>query len=115
MKHLLTLLVLAVGARATADQIGTQSTQIAAITADPNWQGGDYHDTGRAPDAGLRIARQFAHLTYRGELDLDDRFANNAQGWTIGTDWGIGPAVASVCASATTGRTRLRGPSSAGR
>ena len=73
-------LVLAVGARATADQIGTQSTQIAAITADPNWQGGDYHDTGRAPDAGLRIARQFAHLTYRGELDLDDRFANNAQG-----------------------------------
>src|ERR1700742_3669217 len=32
-------LVLAVGARATADQIGTQPTQIAAIKADPNWQG----------------------------------------------------------------------------
>ena len=28
-------LVLAVGARATADQIGTQSTQIAAIKSDP--------------------------------------------------------------------------------
>ena len=42
-------LVLAVGARATADQIGTQSTQIAAIKADPDWQGGDYYDTGRAP------------------------------------------------------------------
>ena len=42
-------LVLAVGARATADQIGTQTTQIAAITADPDWQGGDYHGTGRAP------------------------------------------------------------------
>jgi homoserine O-acetyltransferase len=39
-------LVLAVGARATADQIGTQCTQIAAIKADPNWQGGDYYDTG---------------------------------------------------------------------
>lgn len=73
-------LVLAVGARATADQIGTQCTQIAAIKADPNWQDGDYYDTGRSPDTGLQIARRFAHLTYRGELDLDDRFANSAQG-----------------------------------
>lgn len=73
-------LVLAVGARATADQIGTQCTQIAAIEADPNWQDGDYYDTGRSPDTGLQIARRFAHLTYRGELDLDGRFANTAQG-----------------------------------
>jgi homoserine O-acetyltransferase len=73
-------LLLAVGARATADQIGTQATQIAAIKADPNWQGGDYHDTGRAPDAGLTIARRFAHLSYRGEVELDTRFANDSQG-----------------------------------
>jgi homoserine O-acetyltransferase/O-succinyltransferase len=73
-------LLLAVGARATADQIGTQTTQIAAIKADPNWQGGDYHDTGRTPDAGLAIARRFAHLTYRGEVELDTRFGNNSQG-----------------------------------
>jgi homoserine O-acetyltransferase len=72
-------LLLAVGARATADQIGTQTTQIAAIKADPNWQGGDYHDTGRTPDAGLVIARRFAHLTYRGEVELDTRFANEGQ------------------------------------
>lgn len=73
-------LILAVGARATADQIGTQSTQIAAIKADPDWQDGDYYDTGRSPDAGLQIARRFAHLTYRGEAELDDRFGNAAQG-----------------------------------
>ena len=73
-------LLLAVGARATADQIGTQATQIAAIKADPNWQGGDYHDTGRRPDAGLNIARRFAHLTYRGEVELDTRFANDRKG-----------------------------------
>ena len=73
-------LVLAVGARATADQIGTQSTQIAAIKADPNWQGGDYHGTGRNPDVGLQLARRFAHLTYRGEVELDTRFGNDAQG-----------------------------------
>ncbi|WP_179467796.1 homoserine O-acetyltransferase MetX [Mycolicibacterium vinylchloridicum] len=72
-------LVLAVGGRATADQIGTQSTQIAAIKADPNWQDGDYHGTGRNPDVGLQLARRFAHLTYRGEAELDDRFGNDAQ------------------------------------
>ncbi|KLO25463.1 homoserine acetyltransferase [Mycolicibacter heraklionensis] len=72
-------LLLAVGARATADQIGTQSTQIAAIKADPDWQGGDYHGTGRSPEAGLAIARRIAHLTYRGEAELDRRFANRAQ------------------------------------
>ena len=73
-------LVLAVGARATADQIGTQSTQIAAIKSDPNWQGGDYHGTGRSPETGLELARRFAHLTYRGEVELDTRFGNDAQG-----------------------------------
>ena len=73
-------LLLAVGARATADQIGTQTTQIAAIKADPNWQGGDYYETGRSPDAGMAIARRFAHLTYRGEVELDTRFANDNQG-----------------------------------
>jgi homoserine O-acetyltransferase len=73
-------LLLAVGARATADQIGTQCTQIAAIKADPDWQDGDYYGTGRGPVAGLDIARRFAHLTYRGEAELDTRFANRAQG-----------------------------------
>ncbi len=72
-------LVLAVGARATADQIGTQTTQIEAIASDPNWQGGDYHGTGRSPRAGLSIARRIAHLTYRTESELDLRFANSAQ------------------------------------
>jgi homoserine O-acetyltransferase/O-succinyltransferase len=73
-------LVLAVGARATADQIGTQSTQVAAIKSDPNWSDGDYYDTGFTPDAGMEIARRFAHLTYRGENELDDRFSNDPQG-----------------------------------
>ena len=73
-------LVLAVGARATADQIGTQSNQVAAIISDPNWHGGDYYDTGRAPESGLQLARRFAHLTYRGETELDTRFGNDAQG-----------------------------------
>ncbi len=73
-------LVLAVGARATADQIGTQTTQMAVITTDPDWQGGDYHGTGRAPMTGMGLARRIAHLTYRTDGELDHRFANKAQG-----------------------------------
>ncbi|MDH6196917.1 homoserine O-acetyltransferase [Mycobacterium frederiksbergense] len=73
-------LVLAVGARATADQIGTQCSQVAAIKSDPSWQGGDYYGTGQAPLTGMEIARRFAHLTYRGEEELDERFGNAAQG-----------------------------------
>ncbi|MCM6776215.1 homoserine O-acetyltransferase [Nocardia sp. CDC159] len=72
-------LVLAVGPRATADQIGTQTTQIAAIKADPDWQGGDYHGTGRVPTTGMGLARRIAHLTYRTEFELDHRFENRAQ------------------------------------
>ncbi len=67
-------LVLATGARATADQIGTQTAQVRAVTQDPDWQGGDYHGTGRAPRAGLGLARTIAHLTYRAEAELDERF-----------------------------------------
>lgn len=72
-------LVLAVSARASAWQIGIQSAQITSITQDPDWHGGDYHDTGCAPDAGLAAARRIAHLTYRGELEIDERFGTAAQ------------------------------------
>ena len=81
-------LVLAVGARATADQIGTQSSQVSAIKSDPDWQNGDYYGTGREPHVGMEIARRFAHLTYRGETELDDRFGNDAQDDENPTDGG---------------------------
>ena len=72
-------LVLAVSARASAWQIGIQTAQITSITQDPDWHGGDYHGTGCAPDAGLAAARRIAHLTYRGELEIDERFGTAAQ------------------------------------
>ncbi|MGB3303933.1 homoserine O-acetyltransferase MetX [Gordonia sp. (in: high G+C Gram-positive bacteria)] len=75
-----TSLVLAVGARASADQIGTQTTQIEAIRMDPAWQGGDYYDTDHSPSTGMGIARRIAHLSYRNDRELDDRFQNRPQG-----------------------------------
>lgn len=72
-------LVLAVSARASAWQIGIQTAQITSITQDPDWHGGNYHGTGSAPNAGLAAARRIAHLTYRGELEIDERFGTAAQ------------------------------------
>ncbi|SNR89107.1 homoserine O-acetyltransferase [Blastococcus mobilis] len=72
------LLFLASGAVATADQIGTQTTQQAAIRADPRWAGGDY-DPADPPVAGLGVARRIAHLTYRSALELDARFGTRVQ------------------------------------
>ncbi|APT81934.1 homoserine O-acetyltransferase MetX [Corynebacterium ammoniagenes] len=70
--------VIAVSARASAWQIGIQSAQISAIERDPLWQGGDYY-AGQSPDEGLAAARRIAHLTYRGEMEIDERFGTSAQ------------------------------------
>ncbi|WP_233491242.1 homoserine O-acetyltransferase [Blastococcus sp. TBT05-19] len=56
---------LASAAVASADQIGTQTTQQAAIRSDPV--------------NGLGIARRIAHLTYRSALELGARFGNQVQ------------------------------------
>lgn len=72
--------IMACGAAATADQIGTQTLQIQAITADPNWAAGDYYESLVGPPAaGLGIARRVAHLTYRTERELAYRFGNESQ------------------------------------
>jgi len=74
-------LVLAVGASATGDQIGTQSAQLRAITGDPRWRGGDYYNAadGDGPHEGMGLARRIAHLTYRSATELHVRFGNEPQ------------------------------------
>lgn len=72
-------LVIAVSARASAWQIGIQSTQIHFIESDTNWYGGDYYLHGVTPANGLGQARRIAHLTYRGELEIDERFGTDPQ------------------------------------
>jgi homoserine O-acetyltransferase/O-succinyltransferase len=73
-----TLFFLASGEVASADQIGTQTTQQAAIRADPRWAGGDYPLADQPAD-GLGIARRIAHLTYRSGLELGERFGSTVQ------------------------------------
>ncbi|HTY72275.1 MAG TPA: homoserine O-acetyltransferase [Actinomycetes bacterium] len=73
-------LLLATGAAATADQIGTQTAQVLAITSDPAWHGGDYLAADSpGPLTGMGVARRVAHLTYRSETELDLRFGRQPQ------------------------------------
>ncbi|WP_104522721.1 homoserine O-acetyltransferase MetX [Blastococcus atacamensis] len=72
------LFFLASAAVASADQIGTQTTQQAAVRADPRWAGGDYPPSGQPAD-GLGTARRIAHLTYRSGLELEARFGSGVQ------------------------------------
>ena len=50
-----------------------------AIAADPDWQGGHYYGTGRAPNAGMGIARMIGHVTYLSGPALQMKFGRELQ------------------------------------
>ena len=50
-----------------------------AIMADPDWQGGHYYGTGRAPNAGMGVARMVGHITYLSAMSLGDKFGRRLQ------------------------------------
>jgi homoserine O-acetyltransferase/O-succinyltransferase len=75
-------IVVAVGAKATAEQIALCFVQVRAIRADPRWRGGDYYDApdGEGPHLGMAIARAVGQISYRSELEFDTRFGRDHQG-----------------------------------
>jgi homoserine O-acetyltransferase len=50
-----------------------------AITADPDWQHGHYYGTGRAPTAGMGLARMVGHITYLSARSLNEKFGRRLQ------------------------------------
>ena len=50
-----------------------------SITSDPNWQSGHYYGTGRAPDAGMGVARMVGHITYLSAESLKGKFGRRLQ------------------------------------
>ncbi len=76
------LAAIATTAQTSGDQIAWAHPQLGAIRADPRWRGGDYYDAadGDGPHAGLALARQIAHTTYRSARELDARFGRLPQG-----------------------------------
>jgi homoserine O-acetyltransferase len=50
-----------------------------SIMRDPAWQGGHYYGTGRAPEAGMGVARMVGHVTYLSAMALDEKFGRRLQ------------------------------------
>ncbi|AWB93869.1 homoserine O-acetyltransferase MetX [Aeromicrobium chenweiae] len=73
------LFLLATSAAASAEQIALSRTQVAAIENDPAWFSGDYYDGPHGPLVGLDLARRIAHIAYRSEGELADRFGRTVQ------------------------------------
>ena len=73
------VLVIAGTATMPAQNIAFQEVGRQAIMADPGWQGGNYYNTDKAPDAGLAVARMAAHITYLSEESLTQKFGRRLQ------------------------------------
>ncbi|MFN3511319.1 MAG: homoserine O-acetyltransferase, partial [Tsuneonella troitsensis] len=73
------VLAIATTARHSAQNIAFHEVGRQAVMADPDWQGGDYYGSGRAPDKGLSVARMAAHITYLSESGLTEKFGRNLQ------------------------------------
>jgi homoserine O-acetyltransferase/O-succinyltransferase len=82
--RVLRAVIIGVGPQATAEQIALQTIQIASITEDPEYQGGDYYGEAPfldgGPVRGMGHARRLGHVTYRSEMELHQRFGNTFQG-----------------------------------
>ena len=68
-----------VSARLTPQNIGFSAVAREAIMRDPDFQGGDYYNTGKAPLVGLAVARMMAHITYVSEQCLRQKFGRRFQ------------------------------------
>jgi len=73
------VLAIATTARHSAQNIAFHEVGRQAVMADPDWQGGSYYGSSRAPDKGLSVARMAAHITYLSEAGLTDKFGRNLQ------------------------------------
>ena len=74
--------IVACGAQATAEEIALTALQARAIRADPAFRGGDYYDAepGDGPWRGMSLARGIGQVSYRSEIELDQRFGRGRQG-----------------------------------
>ena len=50
-----------------------------SIMRDPAWQGGHYYGAGRAPEAGMGVARMVGHVTYLSAVALAGKFGRRLQ------------------------------------
>lgn len=71
--------VICASSRLSAQNIAFSAVAREAIMGDPDFNDGDYYDTGAAPDQGLSVARMLAHITYLSEESMRQKFGRRIQ------------------------------------
>ncbi|MFN0196117.1 MAG: homoserine O-acetyltransferase [Planctomycetaceae bacterium] len=71
-------IVLAAGARLSAQGIAFNCVGNRAISADPQFNDGDYYDK-EVPRYGLALARMLAHITYLSQSSIEMKFGRRLQ------------------------------------
>jgi homoserine O-acetyltransferase len=77
--RLASAIVLASGARLSAQGIAFNAVGRRAIYADPLFRDGDYMDHDERPNFGLALARMIAHITYLSEQSIEMKFGRRLQ------------------------------------
>ncbi|MBQ8017379.1 MAG: homoserine O-acetyltransferase [Methanobrevibacter sp.] len=70
---------IATTASSSPQQIAFNDVGRQAIFSDPNWNMGNYYETGKKPGNGLSLARMIAHITYLSDESMDIKFGRGLQ------------------------------------
>ncbi|MBE6499502.1 MAG: homoserine O-acetyltransferase [Methanobrevibacter thaueri] len=70
---------IATTASSSPQQIAFNDVGRQAIFSDPNWNKGNYYETGKIPENGLSLARMIAHITYLSDESMDIKFGRGLQ------------------------------------
>lgn len=70
---------MATAAMSSPQQIAFNAVGRQSIFSDPNWNGGNYYETGKIPKNGLSIARMIAHITYLSDESMYIKFGRDLQ------------------------------------
>lgn len=70
---------IATTAMSSPQQIAFNEVGRQAIFSDPNWNNGNYYETGKVPENGLSLARMIAHITYLSDESMDIKFGRDLQ------------------------------------
>ncbi len=75
--------LIACAARLSAQNIAFNALARQAITSDPQYADGHYHDNAARPDLGLGLARMIGHVTYLSDHGMGRRFGREIKSGDI--------------------------------
>ncbi|MBQ2227186.1 MAG: homoserine O-acetyltransferase [Methanobrevibacter sp.] len=70
---------IATAAMSSPQQIAFNEVGRQSIFSDPDWNNGNYYETGKVPENGLSLARMIAHITYLSDESMDIKFGRDLQ------------------------------------